>query len=75
MELLARVSANEELDKAVAGILVNMTMHPLCCEELMCLGGVESIFSIIKKSQRDGTKQILLKVARNLGRWIEMSPV
>ncbi len=35
----------------------------------MCLDGIEQVFRIITKSQLDGTKQILLKIARNLSRW------
>jgi hypothetical protein len=46
-----------------------MTFHPLCCEEWISLGGIESVLRFIKKSQRVGTVQILLKVARNLSRW------
>lgn len=46
-----------------------MTLHPLFCEEWMCHGGIEQVFRIINKSQRDGTKQLFLKIARNLSRW------
>lgn len=44
-----------------------MSLHDLCSEELMRLGAIDHIFCIIRQSQ-DGTKQILLKVARNLSR-------
>ena len=49
-----------------------MTLHPLCCEELIQLGAIDHIFRIIQKSQksqRDDTKQVLLKTLRNLSRW------
>lgn len=46
-----------------------MTLHPHCCEEWMCINGIEPVFRIIKMSQGIGTKQLLLKVARNLSRW------
>ena len=46
-----------------------MTIHPLCSEELVNLGAIDLLFRIILKSQVHGTKQVLLKVLRNLSRW------
>ena len=49
-----------------------MSLHSQCSEEMICRGTIGYIFNIIEKSQRGGTKngggtkQVLLKLARNL---------
>lgn len=49
-----------------------MTLQPLCCEDLMCNGIIDILFRIIQKSQQVCTKQMLLKVVRNLCRWTNL---
>lgn len=46
-----------------------MTLNPLCSEEMIQLGAIGCLFRIIKKVNVECTKQVLLKVLRNLSRW------
>lgn len=46
-----------------------MTLSPLCSEEFVHLGAIDLLLRSIQKSKVRGTKQVLLKVLRNLSRW------
>eukprot|EP00580_Thalassiosira_gravida_P011821 CAMPEP_0201632036 /NCGR_PEP_ID=MMETSP0493-20130528/5806_1 /ASSEMBLY_ACC=CAM_ASM_000838 /TAXON_ID=420259 /ORGANISM="Thalassiosira gravida, Strain GMp14c1" /LENGTH=647 /DNA_ID=CAMNT_0048103473 /DNA_START=604 /DNA_END=2547 /DNA_ORIENTATION=- len=72
LDLFQHISSHQELGKGIAGLLVNMSLHPLCAEEMVRLGAINRIFRTIRKltkSQRHYSSQIIVKVLRNLSIW------
>ncbi|KAL3796270.1 hypothetical protein HJC23_008590 [Cyclotella cryptica] len=71
MDLLREISPRGRMDEVLSGLLVNLTLHPLCAEEILLHNGerVTNIFRIIKQSNSHCDIQVLLKVIRNLSQW------
>ena len=66
---LIKTIPTDTYDRGLAGFLVNITLHPLCCEELFKLDAIAHVTSGIRESRCDEQRQVLLKVARNLSQW------
>ncbi|KAL7553119.1 hypothetical protein ACHAWF_016375 [Thalassiosira exigua] len=72
IDLVQRTRADEDLGLELAGVLVNMTLHPFASEEMVCLGAIDRFFRTIQKSQRSYTEHVLLKALRNLSKWTKL---
>jgi hypothetical protein len=61
---------HEPIESSEAGLLTNMSMHPICAEELV-RGGVVggTLHVVIHDSDDEFTIQTLLKVLRNISVW------
>ncbi|KAL7477405.1 hypothetical protein ACHAW6_003209, partial [Cyclotella cf. meneghiniana] len=70
MEHLIEMPPHEQMEEGLAGLLVNMTLYPLCAEIMLHNSElVVNIFRIIQQSDSHYNKQVLLKVIRNLSQW------
>ena len=56
-------------EHSLAGLLVNMSSHPLCAEEFINNRAVDTILDRVQEIDDEYTQLILLKILRNLSRW------
>lgn len=68
-ELLNRIQPQHEMHEGLAGLLVNVTLNPICAEELVQRGIAGAILGVLKESEDEFTMHVLLKVLRNLSQW------
>jgi hypothetical protein len=69
INMIKCIRLNDSIDKSIAALIVNMTLHPLCAEEIIQSETTCDIIKIIKGSNDDYLKHIFLKVLRNLTEW------
>jgi len=63
------ITREETMNKGLVGLLLNMTLHPLFCEDMIELHAIPHILSCVKMSPTQEYCQVLLKVTRNLSQW------
>ncbi len=69
LELVKEMIREGNMNKGLVGVLLNMTLHPIFCEEMIDLHAIPHIISCIEKSPTQEHCQFLFKVARNLSQW------
>ena len=60
---------HKQTDSSLAGLLVNMSSHPLCAEEFIQNGAVDTILGSIQEFDDEYTQMTLLKILRNISQW------
>lgn len=68
-DILKNSLSRFQIHEGLAGLLVNMSLHPICAEDMMKSGIVAIIMGVIKESKDDCTKHAIVKVLRNLSQW------
>jgi hypothetical protein len=68
MDILTHLQPHETIAEGLAGLIVNMTLHPLCAEDMLKGGIVGAILGAIDESD-EFTQQTFLKVMKNLSCW------
>lgn len=72
------LSASGFMDVSLAGLLVNMSLNPLFCEDLIALNAVEGLLGIIDSTYKvdhvdsKSNIQYLVRVLRHLAAWTRM---
>eukprot|EP00956_Cyclotella_meneghiniana_P015794 scaffold24541_cov70-Cyclotella_meneghiniana.AAC.5 len=69
MDIMRSIDHCEPMDEGLAGLLVNMTLHPLCAEEMFQYGLLGLLLGMVQSSEDDEFIQRSLKVINNLSRW------
>lgn len=69
VDILRSSDPREPMDEGLAGILINMTLHPLCAEEMFQYGLLGLLLGMVQTLEDDESIRKSLKVIKNLSRW------